>query len=213
MRWLRSFSLALAALLLSGGIVLSQAPRRADPRAHESEAESAEETAAAAAPARTSASREAAEFRRRISGTVSAGTTARPPRVKPGRDSRRSDNDDATDFPTSPIKDKANVVPEDETTDEGAEFSPSALHPGRTRQVAFEAEQKEAVPDDDWRKQFELQQPEDRDPRKNGPADGRSGETAGAVAGGIAVADGHAGIAARSRPPIAISNWPTAWTT
>jgi len=49
------------------------------------------------------------------------------------------------------------AVAEDDGTCEADDLSPSLLKPGRTWQVVFDTQQEEAVPDDDWRKQFELQ--------------------------------------------------------
>ena len=164
MRWLRSFSVALAVLLVSGDIVLSQGPGRAVARARETAREGDDDNAAEVEdidpPTRSIATRKAAESRRRVSATPSA-TAEKTPRATTAP--RRSAQNAKPVLPAEAVED-ATEAAADEEAGEDPEASPSFLTPrpaagrqGHMQLVSSDTSAPaEAVPDE-WQKQFELQ--------------------------------------------------------
>jgi hypothetical protein len=157
-RWLACCSLALAVILIAGRVSTSQTPDRVDAAGTTVDTGlPAREVNQSRLTKRLSRGREAAAGRRRISETPPNESTARLPRVPPGLDSRSSEDSEGTSSQASSIRDRTFLLPVDDDTAEEADLSPSPSKTGRMRQVAFEADQKQAVPDDDWQKRFELQ--------------------------------------------------------
>lgn len=132
-RWPGRLSLVLAAILAAAQVATSQAPARVD---------AAETATEEAGPA----------------GGVDAGTPAKRPsrRRKITSVQRRQSETPPVDDGTGD-KGTGDKGTGDDGAGDGADLAPSPSKPGRTRQVAFEAAQKDPVPDDDWQKRFELQ--------------------------------------------------------
>jgi hypothetical protein len=153
MRWTGCLALALAVFIAAAGAADAQAPRRVDEAAITEDAGSAREAGQRKPSERPSLAREAAEFRRRVSETRRADDANRT--VPKGH---RTADDKAAPSTTSRVKSESALLPEDDGANEASEPLLSPLNPPLARQAVFETGQTEAAPEDDWRKQFELQQ-------------------------------------------------------
>lgn len=107
--------------------------------------------AAQVATSQTPARVDAAETTTEETGSA-AGVDPRVPENRPSR-RRKTTAVQRRHLETPPVNDGTG----DDSTREEADLSPAATKPGRTRQVAFEAAQKDSVPLEEWQKRFELQ--------------------------------------------------------